>query len=109
MAEKKTSVFGIYATRSDAECAADALIKGGFTTSDISVLLPENLGGRAIGTGAATDGRAFRRFGGFFRANGAATEIFRKQHGNIRGGEAALDKSVGGAFRVTACGVDSKN
>ena len=54
MAEKKTSVFGIYATRSDAECAADALIKGGFTTSDISVLLPENLGGRAIGTEKAT-------------------------------------------------------
>src|SRR5947207_13328434 len=54
MAEKKTSVFGIYATRSDAECAADALIKGGFATSDISVLLPENLGARAIGAEKAT-------------------------------------------------------
>ena len=54
MAEKKTSVFGIYATRSDAENAADALIKGGFATSDISVLLPENLGPRSIGTEKST-------------------------------------------------------
>jgi hypothetical protein len=54
MAEKKTSVFGIYATRGDAENAADALIKSGFATSDISVLLPENLGPRAIGTEKAT-------------------------------------------------------
>ena len=54
MAEKKTSVFGIYPARNDAELAADALIKSGFATSDISVLLPENLGPRAIGTEKAT-------------------------------------------------------
>jgi len=54
MAEKKTSVFGIYATRNDAERAADTLIKSGFAASDISALLPENLGSRAIGTEKST-------------------------------------------------------
>src|SRR6202011_1437382 len=54
MAEKKTSVFGIYSTRSAAENAADAIVKAGFATSDISVLLPENLGSRPIATEKAT-------------------------------------------------------
>ncbi|MGH9690911.1 MAG: DUF3341 domain-containing protein [Candidatus Acidiferrales bacterium] len=45
MADKKTGVFGIYATRTAAENAADFLIKAGFPSSDISVLLPESLGG----------------------------------------------------------------
>src|ERR1700736_4011569 len=54
MAEKKTAVFGIYSTRSAAENAADAIVKAGFATSDISVLLPENLGSRPIATEKAT-------------------------------------------------------
>ena len=54
MADKKTAVFGIYTTRESVERAADALVKGGFQSSDISVLLPENLGSKAIGTEKAT-------------------------------------------------------
>src|SRR6202000_1617926 len=54
MADKKTSVFGIYSTRNGAEQAADALVSAGFSAGDISVLLPENLGTREIGTEKAT-------------------------------------------------------
>jgi hypothetical protein len=54
MADKKTAVFGIYNTRNGAEQAADALVNGGFAASDISVLLPENLGTREIGTEKST-------------------------------------------------------
>jgi hypothetical protein len=54
MANKKTAVFGIYTTRESVERAADALVKSGFQSSDISVLLPENLGSKAIGTEKAT-------------------------------------------------------
>ncbi len=43
MDNKKTSVFGIYSTREGVERATDALLKAGFTASDISVLLPESL------------------------------------------------------------------
>ncbi len=54
MVEKKTAVFGIYSTREAVERATDAIVNAGFSTSDISVLLPENLGKRAIGTEKAT-------------------------------------------------------
>ncbi len=54
MADKKTAVFGIYTTRNGAEQAADALVSAGFSSGDISVLLPENLGTREIGTEKAT-------------------------------------------------------
>jgi Protein of unknown function (DUF3341) len=47
---KKKSVFGIYNTRESVERAVDTFLKSGFTTSDISVLLPENLGGKPIAT-----------------------------------------------------------
>jgi hypothetical protein len=52
--DKKTSVLGIYTNRDAVERAADTLIKSGFRTSEISVLLPENLGEKAIGTEKAT-------------------------------------------------------
>lgn len=45
MANKKAAVFGIYSTRSAVESAADSLVTAVFATSDISVLLPETLGG----------------------------------------------------------------
>jgi hypothetical protein len=45
MAGKKVAVFGIYSTRVAVENAMDSLVKAGFPTSDISVLLPERLGG----------------------------------------------------------------
>ena len=54
MADKKTAVFAIYSTRNGAENAADAVVKAGFTTSDISVLLPENLGSKPIATEKAS-------------------------------------------------------
>ena len=54
MAEKKTAVFGIYPSREAAERGADAIVNAGFSSSDISVLLPENLGGKAIGPEKAT-------------------------------------------------------
>jgi hypothetical protein len=54
MADKKKAVFGVYATRAAVEEAADALVQAGFESSDISVLLPENLGSKAIGMEKAT-------------------------------------------------------
>jgi hypothetical protein len=54
MADKKTAVFAIYSTRSGAEQAANALINAGFGSNDISVLLPENLGTRELGTEKAS-------------------------------------------------------
>jgi len=45
MSGKKVAVFGIYSTRAAVENATDSLVKAGFPTSDISVLLPESLGG----------------------------------------------------------------
>ena len=54
MASKKTAVFGIYSTRDGVERAADLLAKSGFPVADISVLLPETLGAKDIGTEKAT-------------------------------------------------------
>jgi hypothetical protein len=51
---KKTAVFGIYANRDTAERATDTIVQSGFSASDISVLLPENLGSQQIGTEKAT-------------------------------------------------------
>jgi hypothetical protein len=45
MSGKKVAVFGIYSNRAVVENATDSLVKAGFPTSDISVLLPESLGG----------------------------------------------------------------
>ena len=45
MSDKKVGVFGIFSTRVAVENATDSLVKAGFPTSDISVLLPESLGG----------------------------------------------------------------
>src|SRR5271155_837120 len=54
MSGKKTAVFGIYPTLSSADHATDTLVRSGFSPSDISALLPENLGSRQIGTEKAT-------------------------------------------------------
>src|ERR1700688_2489951 len=55
MSAKKTGVFGIYSTRVAVENAADSLVRAGFPAADISVLLPESLGGpRDMGTEKAT-------------------------------------------------------
>src|ERR1700730_14908147 len=47
---KNKSVFGIYSSRSAVENAVLALKDAGFQQSDVSVLLPENLGNREIAT-----------------------------------------------------------
>src|SRR6476661_2212899 len=55
MSGKKVAVFGIYSTRVAAENATDSLVKAGFPTSDISVLLPESMGGpKDMGTEKTT-------------------------------------------------------
>jgi len=54
MAGKKTAVFGIYPTQSSADRAIDTLTKAGFPISDISVLVPETLGNKDMGTEKAT-------------------------------------------------------
>jgi uncharacterized membrane protein len=54
MAGKKTAVFGIYATSAAAEHAVDTLTKSGFPISDISLLVPETLGSREMGTEKAS-------------------------------------------------------
>jgi hypothetical protein len=54
MAAKNKAVFGIFSTRMATESAAESLISSGFTAADISVLLPENLGAKEIGTEKAS-------------------------------------------------------
>jgi hypothetical protein len=44
MAGKNTAVFGIYRDRQQAEQAVDSLRSAGFRNSDVSALLPENVG-----------------------------------------------------------------
>jgi hypothetical protein len=51
---KKTAVFGIYTSRDTVERAAETLVNSGFAARDISVLMPENLGPRQVGTEKAT-------------------------------------------------------
>jgi len=53
MARNK-SVFGIYLKRSDMDSAVAALRDAGFSTSDISVLLPEDVGSGNLVTEKAT-------------------------------------------------------
>ena len=44
MAGKNTAVFGIYPTYADVEDGVEALKAAGFRNTDISVLMPENVG-----------------------------------------------------------------
>jgi Heat induced stress protein YflT domain len=44
MSDKKTSVFGIYPNLTQAERAVDALVRGGFSNDDLSVLAPDQQG-----------------------------------------------------------------
>ncbi len=54
MENKKTAVFGIYATVAAADTATDTLVNSGFSPASLSALLPENLGSRPIATEKAT-------------------------------------------------------
>jgi hypothetical protein len=54
MSGKNTAVFGIYANRDAVEYALEAMKSGGFRNTDISVLLPQNLGTKDLATQKAT-------------------------------------------------------
>jgi hypothetical protein len=55
MSGKKVGVFGIYSTRTGVENGTDALVRAGFPSPDISVLLPESLAGvKEMGTEKAS-------------------------------------------------------
>jgi hypothetical protein len=56
MADKQTSVFGIYPTAESAENAAASLVQAGFRNDDISVLVPDRTSSRELGTEKATIG-----------------------------------------------------
>jgi hypothetical protein len=49
MSGKNTAVFGVYPTRERADAAVDALRTDGFRSTDISVLMPQNVGSKAFG------------------------------------------------------------
>ena len=54
MADKQTSVFGIYPSAQQAENAAASLVQAGFRSDDISVLVPDRNSSRELGTEKAT-------------------------------------------------------
>ena len=54
MADKQTSVFGIYPSTQQAESAASSLVQAGFRSDDISVLAPDRTNTRELGTEKAT-------------------------------------------------------
>jgi hypothetical protein len=55
MSSKNVAVFGIYSTRTAVENATESLVRAGFPSNDISVLLPESLDGpKDMGTEKAT-------------------------------------------------------
>lgn len=51
---RNKSVFGIYLTRSNVESAVNALKHAGFSNSDVSILLPENVNTGEIATEQST-------------------------------------------------------
>jgi hypothetical protein len=51
---KNVAVFGIFSTVAAADNATDIFVKSGYAASNISALMPENLGQRQIGTEKAT-------------------------------------------------------
>ena len=51
---KDKSVFGIYLTRSSVESAVSALKHAGFSNSDVSILLPENVKSDELATEHST-------------------------------------------------------
>jgi len=72
MAGKNTAVFGIYRDRQRAEQGVDALRMAGFRNSDVSALLPDNVGTKdfahekstKVPEGAATGGTSGAVLGG---------------------------------------------
>ena len=54
MSDKNKVVLGIYKTRSEVESAVDALKMDGFSTSDVSVLMPDSAGSQDFAHTKAT-------------------------------------------------------
>jgi hypothetical protein len=55
MSGKKVGVFGIFSTLASVEAATNSILRAGFTNADVSVLMPESLGGpKDMGTEKAT-------------------------------------------------------
>jgi hypothetical protein len=54
MSGKNTAVFGIYVNRAGVEYALQSLRDAGFRNTDVSILLPENLGTKDLATEKAT-------------------------------------------------------
>jgi hypothetical protein len=54
MSEKKVTVFGIYFERSAIDGALGEFKEAGFRNTDLSVLLPQNLGSKDLGTEKTT-------------------------------------------------------
>ena len=52
--QPRTTVLGIYPTRSGAEAGLQALKEAGFRNADVSVLFPEDLGTKEVGTETST-------------------------------------------------------
>ena len=71
---KKTAVFGIYPSLEAANNATDVLVKGGFPSSEISALLPDNLGSRPIATEKSTKAPEGAAAGGGIDAKALGTE-----------------------------------
>lgn len=51
---KNKSVFGMYSSRTNVESAVDAVKAAGFSSSDVSVLLPENIASGELATEQST-------------------------------------------------------
>lgn len=49
MSGKNTAVFGVYPSHERADAAVEALRANGFRSTDISVLMPQNVGSKAFG------------------------------------------------------------
>ena len=67
MAGKNTAVFGIYPTYSAVEEAVETLRSAGFRNTDISILMPENVGSKDFGHEKNTKA-----------PEGAATRVLRR-------------------------------
>jgi hypothetical protein len=51
---KNISAFGIFRTRDEVEKAINSMRAAGFRAEDVSVLLPENVGNKELGTGKSS-------------------------------------------------------
>ena len=59
---KDESVFGIHLTRSSVDSAVSALKHAGFSNSDVSILLPENVQSEELATEHSTKARKGRQW-----------------------------------------------